>query len=282
MVIPACIYLACRIESVPRTMLEISMVSGMNKSDIGNLSFEVAQRLNLQLRPVLPEQYVRGICTKILIPIEYDDVAVNICRNIHKTGVLRSMAANTVAATVALAISLGSRSTERLHLLEEISFSAVNKIRKCYAVLYVFMRTVLPPKLPKSFAFGRLPGVLDNNVNISARKKLCLTHSQNSSSNKSSARTRETIDEFESNVRMHKNRKRKQPCVWELSSLYYFPVMKESFPSICTSVPMKSVAIINEKNVDNDFKRITGLDKNVGTFSTECTNGGWSSLQKKL
>ena len=267
----ACIYLACRIENVPRTILELSLMSGMNKSELGNLSFEVARRLDLQLRPILPEQYVHRICAEILLPIEYHDVAVNICRNLSNTGVLHSMAANTIAATVVLMISLGCRSTQRLHLLEEISFSSESKIRKCYAVLYLFISMILPPELPASFVFDRLPNIVDKDVIISTGKRLLLTR-QYLRMNNFSLRTRETIGEVELDRQLtYKNHKRKQPCVWELSSLYCVPVMKNVCPLRCTG----------KSNVNDDFKNIIHPDNDFGTFSTEYINSGWSSLKKQ-
>ena len=283
LVIAASIYLACRIEGVPRTILEMSLVSGANKSELGSFSFEVAQKLDLQLRPMLPEQFVNRVCSKISLPIEYYDVAVTFCRNVNKIGVLYSMAANTVAATIVLALSLGCRCTGRLHLLEEASFSTVGKIKKCYSVLHSVLGTVLPPNLPESFKVGRLPDVWSNNIDIFVGKKDLLKppgQETGEKNNKDLAHADAKPIEMNSFDEQFtcKNRKHKSPCVWELSSLYN---MKNGQNPMSITVPTKSIISTKERDAEIACKEGMCSENDEIIFSTEYANNGWSSLKKQ-
>ena len=270
--------MACRIEGVPRTIMEISLASGMSKSELGVLSFDVARKLHLQLRPVLPEQFVNRICTKISLPLEYQDIAVKVCQNVTKAGLLNSVSASTIAASVALVISLGCGRTQRLHLLEEASFSTVGKIRKCYSVLYSFLATVLPSKLPTSYTPRRLPDVLGDGRSIVAEKLFSIPGQESDAGSfPSYERKRQHIFEFDTQ-HTHKNRKRKQPCVWKLSSLYESLVVEESR---IQTASVESPIFMGEISINYFTRRNTYTKNNHATFSTEYATNGWKSLKRQ-
>ncbi|WP_020221825.1 transcription initiation factor IIB, partial [Halarchaeum acidiphilum] len=61
----ACLYAACRKESIPRSLEEVAEVSRVGKKEIGRTYRYIAQELSLEMEPVDPKQYVPRFASEL-------------------------------------------------------------------------------------------------------------------------------------------------------------------------------------------------------------------------
>ena len=74
------VYAACRLLSVPRTLEEISEVSGVDKKDIGRSYRFLVRKLDLQVPTPSPEDYVPRFTSELGLPSAATQAAVEMAR----------------------------------------------------------------------------------------------------------------------------------------------------------------------------------------------------------
>ena len=99
--------------------------------------------LSLNLSIYLSIYQANNLYPSIDLPI-YPSTCLSVCPLSHLFDPLSS---HLSIASVTILLYF-HRSISRLHLLEEVSYTPVGKLKKCYATLYPFLHTILPSRLP--------------------------------------------------------------------------------------------------------------------------------------
>jgi transcription initiation factor TFIIB len=61
----ACLYAACRIEGIPRSLEELERVSRVDRKEIGRTYRYVSKELGLEMEPVDPKKYIPRFCSEL-------------------------------------------------------------------------------------------------------------------------------------------------------------------------------------------------------------------------
>jgi transcription initiation factor TFIIB len=81
----ACLYAACRIENVPRSLEEIESASRVERKEISRTYLYIEQELGLQIKPVDPAQYVSRFCSELGLDEEVKKKAkyiIDVCKEV--------------------------------------------------------------------------------------------------------------------------------------------------------------------------------------------------------
>jgi hypothetical protein len=103
--IAAVLYMACRVEGFPRTLKEISVLSGVDSRAVGKIYSTISRGLDINVGRVLPYQLVMRLCSQMKFPARYVDVCRMICEAIAERDILEGSKPNVAAAAVILLVS---------------------------------------------------------------------------------------------------------------------------------------------------------------------------------
>jgi transcription initiation factor TFIIB len=81
----ACLYAACRIEGVPRSLEEIESASRVERKEISRTYRYIEKELGLQIKPVDPAQYVSRFCSELGLDEEVKNKAqyiIDVCKEV--------------------------------------------------------------------------------------------------------------------------------------------------------------------------------------------------------
>ncbi|ELY61021.1 transcription initiation factor IIB [Natronococcus jeotgali] len=102
----SCLYVACRQESIPRSLEEVADVSRVEKKEIGRTYRYIAQELSLEMKPVDPKEYVPRFCSALDSSEEVQAKAREIIDTTAEEGLLSGKSPTGFAAAAIYAASL--------------------------------------------------------------------------------------------------------------------------------------------------------------------------------
>jgi len=159
------VYLACRIDGYPRTMNEVSAVTGVAVKQIGKLQLELTRNLKLEVVRVNPEALVSRSASHLHLGAAFTEHARQTCCKVVESGQLDGTAPHiTAAAAVLLAFTAHkvNKSSSQISglnaligknvvkILAEASSTTVVTLRNAFIVIAQFSASLLPPKLASS------------------------------------------------------------------------------------------------------------------------------------
>jgi transcription initiation factor TFIIB len=111
----ACLYAACRRESLPRSLEEIEAVSRVERKEIGRTYRYVSKALGLEMQPVDPKQYVPRYCSQLELSEKVKTKAMEIIDVTAEKGLLsgKSPTGYAAAAIYASALLCNEKKTQR-------------------------------------------------------------------------------------------------------------------------------------------------------------------------
>ena len=111
----ACLYAACRQESLPRSLEEIEDVSRVERKEIGRTYRYVSKALGLEMKPVDPKQYVSRYCSELDLSEKVKTKSMEIIDETAKKGLLsgKSPTGYAAAAIYAAALLCNEKKTQR-------------------------------------------------------------------------------------------------------------------------------------------------------------------------
>src|SRR6056297_907304 len=102
----SCLYAACRMEGIPRSLEEVAGVSRVERKEIGRTYRYVAQELGLEMEPVNPKKYVPRFCSELELSEEVQAKANEIIDTTTEQGLLSGKSPTGYAAAAIYAASL--------------------------------------------------------------------------------------------------------------------------------------------------------------------------------
>lgn len=95
----ACLYIACKLENAPRTFKEISVITGVQKREIGRC-YKLIER-DVDRKGTLPTgDIVSRFCADLNLNLKIQKIASRISQKIHEIGALTGRSPDSVAAAV--------------------------------------------------------------------------------------------------------------------------------------------------------------------------------------
>ncbi|ERG93714.1 MAG: transcription initiation factor TFIIIB, Brf1 subunit/Transcription initiation factor TFIIB [Haloquadratum walsbyi J07HQW2] len=111
----ASLYAACRQNSIPRSLSEISQVARVNRKEIGRTYRYVSSHIGLELEPVDPKKYVPRFCSRLEVSNRVEQQANEIIDETAEAGLLsgRSPTGFAAAAIYSAALLCNEKKTQR-------------------------------------------------------------------------------------------------------------------------------------------------------------------------
>lgn len=85
-VVGACVYAACRLEKVPRSLSEVADISNVPKNDLARAYRRLLYHLNLKIETYGPEEFLSNIASKLKITMKTRKVALEMLDKIREGG----------------------------------------------------------------------------------------------------------------------------------------------------------------------------------------------------
>jgi transcription initiation factor TFIIB len=98
-VVGACIYIACRLESCPRTFKEVSIITSVQKREIGR-SFKLISPHIENLTVMSTKDIVARFCSDLKLNIKIQNLAFSISQNVQEKGILAGKSPDSIAAAI--------------------------------------------------------------------------------------------------------------------------------------------------------------------------------------
>ncbi len=99
-VVTAAIYVACRLNNMPRTLEEISAASGVERKEIGRTYRFISRELGLKIVPTSPMDYVPRFCSKLKLSQDVKTKTIEILKEGADKELLSGRGPTGVAAAV--------------------------------------------------------------------------------------------------------------------------------------------------------------------------------------
>ncbi len=123
-VVAGCVYAACRIHQVPRTLEELSGATGLPRKTLGRAYRTVRRQIGVSVPTPAPAEYVRRFCSVLGLGRRVEEEALRLVKEFEAAGDSQSLApAGTTAAAVYLAtLSCGEpRSQHEIAVVSGVS-----------------------------------------------------------------------------------------------------------------------------------------------------------------
>ena len=158
----ALIYLACRQDGYGRTLEEIALVSGSDKSAISRVQAAISRDLDLHITRVLPVVLVGRIATQARMTPLVCLYARHVCDMVVKYGLLDSLAPQLVAGCALVLAGLAAREEVDLAKIAAGTLSCTpTQLRRGYERLITHAAFLLPDEAKLSLGgLGLLPSNL--------------------------------------------------------------------------------------------------------------------------
>lgn len=102
----ACLYAACRVEGIPRSLEELERVSRVDRKEIGRTYRYVSKELGLEMEPVDPKKYIPRFCSELNLSEAVKSKANMIIEISTEAGLLSGKSPTGFAAAAIYAASL--------------------------------------------------------------------------------------------------------------------------------------------------------------------------------
>ncbi|TKR69095.1 hypothetical protein L596_021293 [Steinernema carpocapsae] len=147
----ACIYIACRKESVPRSFKEICAIAMVNKKEIGRCFKEIVNSLEktirTQLSQVTSADYMTRFCRQLDLPHLITMAATRIAKMAVELDIVAGRSPVSVtAAAIYMAVNAGLNSTDRPNAkaIGDITGAAEVTVKTTYKLMYPKAKELFP------------------------------------------------------------------------------------------------------------------------------------------
>ena len=158
----ASIYLACRVEGYPRTLEEISAVTGIEKKTISKVQNTTVKELEIILPVLQPSSLIPRICNQLNLPASIIESCRQICNRVTSLSLFEGAAPQVIACLVIILISLINKCCLDIDKLLIIANCSLMTIKRHYETLRNMFKKVLPISM-QSYA-NILPSTIDKSI----------------------------------------------------------------------------------------------------------------------
>lgn len=145
--IAACIYIACKEASVPRTFKEISALTMVSKKDIGRCCKAMAPFLERMCSPST-EDFMARFCSHLNLGVDVQKAAVHVAKKVKEIGCADGKSPISVAsAGIYLVCHLFPHAKKSPKDISFVSGVSEATIKNAYKDIYPHRQKVVPPEL---------------------------------------------------------------------------------------------------------------------------------------
>ncbi len=98
-VISGCIYIACRIYGLPKTMNEVSSLTGVSKKVLGKMYKLITRKLNINIRPLSPIDFISRFASSLHLSAKSETRAAKLYEKFMKMELTSGKSPVSMAAT---------------------------------------------------------------------------------------------------------------------------------------------------------------------------------------
>lgn len=156
-VVAACIYIACRLEECPRTFKEVSIITAVQKREIGR-SFKLISPHIDKMTTMSTKDIVARFCSDLNLNIKLQKLASAISKNVQESGILAGKSPDSIAAAIIYMVT--NLVPEERKVQKDIQY-VTNvtdvTIKNTYKELLVHKEDIIPKDLVSQESIDKLP-----------------------------------------------------------------------------------------------------------------------------
>ncbi len=131
-IVAGIVFLVSRMQGVPRTLKEVAEASGVDKREVGKNYRYIARKLDKQVMPARPEEFVSRFAEELDLPGEVQAYAKNIIEEVREKEILSGRSPEgVVASALYIASKLEGEDRPQKDIAETVGVTEVT-IRKGY------------------------------------------------------------------------------------------------------------------------------------------------------
>ncbi|GAB6031520.1 hypothetical protein CHUAL_009289 [Chamberlinius hualienensis] len=155
----ACLYIACRQESVPRTFKEICAVSKISKKEIGRCFKLILKALETSVDLIKSDDFMSRFCSNLGLPCSVQKAATHIARQAVEWDIVPGRSPISVAAAAIYMASQASEKKKTQKEIGDIAGVADVTIRQSYKLMYPRAADLFPEDFKFDTPIELLPQV---------------------------------------------------------------------------------------------------------------------------
>eukprot|EP01111_Echinosteliopsis_oligospora_P004810 TRINITY_DN1788_c0_g1_i1.p1 TRINITY_DN1788_c0_g1~~TRINITY_DN1788_c0_g1_i1.p1 ORF type:complete len:323 (-),score=84.52 TRINITY_DN1788_c0_g1_i1:18-986(-) len=147
-IIAASLYIACRLEKVPRTFKEIGALTKVSKKDIGRCYKFMLKTLEKNLATISTEDFMNRFCSNLELAADVTKTATYVSKQAMNLGIVAGKSPISVAAAGIYLVSQLSSTKKTQKAIGDVAGVSEVTIRNAYKDLYPYRLQLLPPDSP--------------------------------------------------------------------------------------------------------------------------------------
>ncbi|KAL5012463.1 hypothetical protein ScPMuIL_011014 [Solemya velum] len=153
----ACMYIACRQESVPRTFKEICGVSKISKKEIGRVFKLILKTLETNVDLITTGDFMSRFCSNLNLPHSVQKAATSIAKKAVEKDLVPGRSPVSVAAAAIYMASQASEHRKSQKEIGDIAGVAEVTIRQSYKLMYPKAHDLFPEDFKFAIPIEQLP-----------------------------------------------------------------------------------------------------------------------------
>jgi len=144
-IIAASLYIACRLEQVPRTFKEICALTKVSKKEIGRCYKFMLKVLETNLETITTQDFMNRFCSNLDLPMDVMKAATHVSKEAMRLGIVAGKSPISVAAAGIYMVSQLTTNTKRTQkAIADIAGVSEVTIRNAYKDLYPYRLQLVP------------------------------------------------------------------------------------------------------------------------------------------
>ncbi|CAG2103812.1 unnamed protein product [Medioppia subpectinata] len=155
--IGACLYIACKLENCPRTFKEISVITSVQKREIGRCYKIISKEIDSK-GIMATGDIVARFCSDLNLDLKIQRVAATVSRNTQENGCLTGRSPDSIAAAIIyLVLYLFPESKDAQKDIQHITNVTEVTIKNTYKDLVAHKNEIIPNDLVEPSLIANLP-----------------------------------------------------------------------------------------------------------------------------
>lgn len=144
----ACIYIACKLENAPRTFKEISVITGVQKREIGRCYKLIAKEVDSKAAMVPSGDIVSRFCSDLNLSLRIQRIASEMSQKVYELGCLTCRSPDSVAAAIIyLVVGLFPEHKSIQKDIQNVTNVTEVTIKNTYKDLLTYKDDIIPKEL---------------------------------------------------------------------------------------------------------------------------------------
>jgi transcription initiation factor TFIIB len=143
-IIAASLYIACRLEQVPRTFKEICALTKVSKKEIGRCYKFMLKVLETNLETITTQDFMNRFCSNLDLPMDVMKAATHVSKEAMRLGIVAGKSPISVAAAGIYMVSQLSSTKKTQKVIADIAGVSEVTIRNAYKDLYPYRHQLVP------------------------------------------------------------------------------------------------------------------------------------------